>query len=130
MKILRWEKDGGPESHVHGMFLVEIKSLFSVVLLRFSDGSRATYHSHAFDAVSWVLRGSLVEYLFGSLGRGTPYSAGWRPVWTPRDRFHMVVSAGTTWVLSFRGPWAPTWFEYIPATGSTTTLAHGRREVA
>jgi len=128
MKILRWEKDGGPESRVHGLFLIEIKSLFSIVLLRFADGSRDAYHTHAFDAVSWVLRGRLDEYLVDDSGPCT-YLPSATPVVTPRDRFHRVVSKGTTWVLSFRGPWSDTWFEKTTARG-TYALTHGRREVA
>lgn len=123
-------KDGGPESRVTGWFLIEMKSLFSVVLLRFSDGSRDAYHSHAFGAISWVLRGRLREYLLGSVSRPYQYTASALPVWTPRVRFHKVVSEGTTWVLSLRGPWAAEWFEYDPRTGQRTHLTHGRREVA
>lgn len=51
---------------------------------------------------------------------------GLRPVVTKRKTFHRVVSEGTSWVLSFRGPWSKTWREYDPASGNTTTLGHGR----
>jgi len=128
VKLLRWEKDGGPESRVAGLFVIEIKSLFSVVLLRFSDGSRDAYHSHAFDAISWVLCGRLAEAVWQELGWWV-YSPSWRPIVTRRSRFHRVTSVGTTWVLSFRGPWADTWLEETRARG-VYRLTHGRREVA
>ena len=51
-------KDGGPESKVDGYWLFRHKRLFTVALLRFSKGSREAYHSHAFNAVSWVLTGA------------------------------------------------------------------------
>lgn len=125
MKFFAKRKDGGPESHVTGYWLIEIKSLFSVVLLRFDHGSREAYHSHAFNAVSWVLRGKLLESLLGDRG-DIKYLPSWRPVWTPRTRFHKVISSGTTWVLSIRGPWAKHWMEYIPGK-EVLELTHGRR---
>jgi hypothetical protein len=127
MKLLSPAKDGGLESKVNGFFLVEIKSLFSVVLLHFSDGSREAYHSHAFNALSWVLKGKLVENLLG--GKINDYGLGFKPIYTSRDTFHKVISQGDTWVLSFRGPWANTWKEFIPATKQFLTLTHGRKIV-
>jgi hypothetical protein len=51
MKFLSKCKDGGPESPVTAYVLVEIKSLFSVMLLHFS-GTREAFHSHAFNALT------------------------------------------------------------------------------
>lgn len=129
MKICELDKDGGYESTVWGYFLIEIKSLFSIVLLRFENGSREAYHSHAFNTISWVLRGRLVEQLYPTHGRRV-YGPSFRPVITRRTTFHKVTSTGRTWVLSFRGPWADTWQEYLPAENRVVTLTNGRKEVA
>jgi hypothetical protein len=129
MKILSLSKDGGPESTVWAYWLCEFKSLFSVVLLRFDNGTRDAYHSHAFDAVSWVLRGRLVEICIGCQTPGIrTYTPHVRPIVTRRDTFHMVRSVGRTWVLSFRGPWVDRWREYT-IEGGTRTLTHGRKVV-
>lgn len=128
-----WEsKDGGVESHVWAYGL-EIKWLFSVLALRFEDGSRDAYHSHAFDCVSWVLRGELREH---ALEDPRPwmrmamnhYRPSWSPVVTRRSTLHKVNSVGRTWVLTFRGSWADTWREWA-AKGGAQTLTHGRREI-
>jgi hypothetical protein len=120
-------KDGGPESKVWGYWLVELKWLFSVALLMFARGSREAFHSHAFNAVSWVLRGQLRERLID--GTEVVYKASWRPVWTPRERLHQVFGeADRTWVLTFRGPWVLTWIE-MSAAGKLR-LTHGRRIVS
>lgn len=119
-------KDGGPASTVWGYFF-ELKRLFSVVLLRFENGSREAYHSHAFNSLSWVLRGELHEHHLD--GRLDIHRPSLIPVVTRRDTFHMVMSQGRSWVLSFRGPWAKTWQEWIPGKGYVT-LTHGRRHVA
>jgi hypothetical protein len=142
MKLFAIRKDGGAESTVWGLFLVEIKSLFSVALLCFEDGSRDAYHSHAFDCVSWVLRGRLEEDVIveGYGERGSIhyraarhvfniYRASLLPVITRRSTMHKVTSGGRTWVLTFRGPWARTWREYLPREQRFATLTHGRVEV-
>lgn len=127
MKNLMFTKDGGPESKVWGLYLIEIKSLLSVVLLRFEDGSREAYHNHAFNALSWVLKGRLREEQRNGCVRH--FLPSLRPIFTGRENFHQVRSTGRTWVLSFRGPWRDRWNEYLPAEGRVITLTHGRKIV-
>lgn len=125
MKIFKKRKDGGPESTVTGYWLIEAKKWLSVVLLKFEDGSRDAFHEHAFDSINWVLRGRVREEHID--GHVVDHQPSWWPVLTPRDTFHKVVSEGTTWVFSIRGPWRDTWREYV--AGKLITLTHGRREV-
>ena len=129
MKILTWRKDGGPESKVSGFFFIEWKRVFTVVLLKFGEGSRNAYHNHAFSAVSWMLSGRLDEHRLDNPWHADKYEPSFRPIWTPRIRFHKVVSTGTSWVLSFRGPWAKEWREWRPDERRFVTFTHGRREV-
>lgn len=125
MKLFKKAKDGGPESTVTGYWLCEFKRLFSVVLLKFEDGSRDAYHSHAFNSLNWVLKGKVVEHLMTSIHN--VYEPRFKPVITRRETMHKVVSRGTTWVLSLRGPWANEWHEYHK--GRLSTLTHGRKMV-
>ena len=127
MTFFKLRKDGGPESHVWGYFLFELKRFATVVLLRFEDVTRDAYHTHAFDAVSWVLRGRLAERHLD--GRVVVHAPSLRPVLTYRETFHQVHSSGRSWVLSFRGPWVATWAEYLPAVRQHTLLRDGRRVV-
>lgn len=123
MKI-GFSKDGGQESTVQGWF-IEAKRVATAVLLRFDNGTREAYHSHAFNCISWVLKGALEEE---HLNGGTEvHRPSLKPVITRRDTFHKVRSLGTTWVLSFRGPWADTWKEYVD--GKIVTLTNGRKVV-
>jgi len=145
VKFLELSKDGGPESSVWAYWLFEIKSVASVALLRFDGASRDAYHSHAFDCVSWVLRGELREHRLlvnrRAVTLGTPhpfygsisaeYTPSLAPVITRRDHLHRVDSVrkdGPTWVLTLRGPWADTWREWTRARGYET-LTHGRKTV-
>ncbi len=123
MKFFSVAKDGGPESHVWGFFICEIKWLFSVVVLCFEDGSRDAYHSHAFNAISWLLRGRLLEILKDK-NEETLYNPSIFPILTYRSTFHKVISGGRSWVLSFRGPWSKTWNETVG--GEDITLTDGR----
>lgn len=127
MKIFSKGFDGGPSSTVTGYWLAEIKRLFSIVLLKFSHGSRDEYHSHAFNSINWVLRGRVTEY--NRDGTVTVYGPSLLPIITRRSTFHRVVSEGTTWVFSLRGPWKKTWLEYNPSSNKTVVLTEHRREV-
>jgi hypothetical protein len=125
MRVCYYGKDGGPDSKVWGFWLIEIKRWFSIVLLRFESGSREAYHSHAFNAVSWLVHGMLLEKLYD--GHEEAYTPSWLPIVTRRCTFHQVHSVGRSWVLSFRGPWARTWREYGP--DGDVVLTNGRKVV-
>lgn len=131
MKLLYVAKDGGPESNVTGYWLIEWKKYFSIVLLRFSEGTREAFHSHAFNAVSWVLYGKLAE--IDRFTNEVVFMEGpsIEPIYTPREKFHRVYGmAKSTWVLSFRGPWVDRWQEYFAKNGTTVNLTHGRKHIS
>ncbi len=131
MKLCQLAKDGGPESRVWGFFFVEMKRLMSIVLLIFKDGTRDVYHSHAFHSVSWVLWGKLHEtrVMPDESVRRTTFRPSLIPIVTTRSNVHQVRSLGTTVVISFRGPWARSWYEFDPATKFWTMLVSGRQTV-
>lgn len=128
MRIFYWGKDGGKESHVWGFWFIEIKSLFSVVLLVFEEGSREAYHTHAFDALTWFLKGAVLEHLIS--GKKIRWSPSVLPKLTPKSTFHKVVGIQRTYALSFRGPWKNNWQEYLPQEKRYVKLTNGRKEVA
>ena len=125
MKILKWSKDGGPESPVDAFFIVEIKSLFSVALLRFNKGGREAYHTHAFNAWTWFISGDLVEEDIN--GEFHIYERNILPKITRRIKNHRVIANKTSWCITVRGPWAKTWTEDTET--HHTVLTHGRRIV-
>ena len=122
--ILWGVKDGGPLSRVW-MYGIEFKRFGTLALLKFEDGSREAYHDHAFNSVSLVLSGCLVEArLFdGEPPVHTTFRRG-RIVFTSRKNLHRVYSVGRSWVLTVRGPWAKEWHEFID--GRLITLRWGR----
>jgi hypothetical protein len=132
MKILSIAKDGGPQSNTTGYWLLEIKWLFSIVLLRFSKGTRENFHNHAFNAISWVLFGTLLEE------RKLPYDifsykyllSSLMPIITTKNNLHRGYGVSdNTRVLSFRGPWNLTWKEWVPKFNTYVFLTNGRKIV-
>lgn len=124
MILFKKRKDGGKESTVIGYWLIEIKPLFSIVLLKFDGPSRRAFHTHAFNCINWLISGKLIE-TFLPQARVQTYKASFRPFIVRREDFHRVDSIGVSWVLSIRGPWKNTWKEFI--SGTYRTLTHGRR---
>lgn len=124
MKLFAVCKDGGQKSHVTGFFLVEIKPLFSIALLRFAQGTREAFHRHAFNAVTLWLTGRVVEHHLN--GTQTEWTPGqWK--YTRRKTFHKVFAVRDSWALTFRGPWVDKWREFVD--GKFITLTHGRKVV-
>jgi len=62
MKFFKKSPDGGRDSGVTAYFLVEIKPLFSIVLIHFNKGTRDVFHQHAFNAITLWLKGKVREH--------------------------------------------------------------------
>lgn len=131
MRFLQKVKDGGPESPVDAYVLIEIKGLFSVMLLKFNKGGREAFHSHAFDALTWFIKGDLVEQSLVNHPNGTHQRRVYRrsllPKVTPRSLLHRVVAHKDSWCLTLRGPWVKQWVEYNEDDRKFTLLTRGRR---
>lgn len=130
MKLLWGHKDGGPKSRVW-MWGIESKRYGSLLLLKFGEGSREAFHTHAFNSLSWVLRGRLREKLFTGIMHSELcyYQPSFKPVLTSRHAFHKVTGlTPVTWVISLRGPWSKYWEEYLPGSKRRVMLTHGRKE--
>jgi hypothetical protein len=126
MKFFKKSHDGGADSGVTGYWLIECKWLFSIVLLRFSKGSREAFHSHAFNAWTLWLKGEVEEELWAEGVKLTWKPFQWK--YTPRNRFHKITAKEVSWCISFRGPWWDHWQEF--KKNQLITLTHGRRIVS
>ena len=130
MKLFKKSHDGGKDSGVTGYWLIENKKFFSILLLRFSKGSREAFHSHAFNAYTWWLKGLVKEEF-----KDTNDCIIWKPSllnlffpkYTPKGNFHKIIGIKESWALSIRGPWDYTWKEF--KNGEEYTLSQGRVRV-
>lgn len=125
MRFLSKTKDGGQESTVDAYFLFEIKWLCSIAVLRFNKGSRANFHSHAFNALTWFIKGKMTEHFLED--KCVKYKRSLFPKLTKKEVMHKVVAEEVSWCLTFRGPWQKTWKEYDTVSGKYITLTHGRK---
>lgn len=128
MRILQKTKDGGPDSPVEAYFLCEFKNLFSIAFLKFNNGGRMQFQTHAFNAFTWLIWGNLIEENID--GRLHHYQQSIFPKYTPRSQHHRVMSIGTSWCFTIRGSWSKHWTEYDPCTKATTKFKSGRRVVS
>lgn len=126
MKLFSYGKDGGAKSNVYGFWLIELKSLFSIVILKFDLGSREVFHNHAFNAVTWFIHGEIEEHHLD--GRVLNWKPSLIPKVTPKTCFHKVYGIKTTYAVSFRGSWNTTWKEQ--RGNKTVTLKWGRQEIS
>lgn len=118
--------DGGRDSGVTGYFLLEWKAVFSIGLLHFKPGSREAFHTHAFNAITFWLKGSVTEHQI--LGMKKDFKPSFKPKYTKRTNCHRVLAHTDAWALTFRGPWQDVWWEYR-REGKFVGLTHGRKEV-
>ena len=131
MRFFEKSHDGGKDSSVTAYFLVEIKSLFSIAILRFDGGSRRNFHNHAFDALTWFISGNMLEERVtfdgsSKVTRYTQYKRSFLPKITKRDNLHRVLARDRSWAFTIRGPWSKTWMEYDPVSDTMITMANGR----
>ncbi len=124
-RLFYTKPDGGKGSGVRAFFLIEWKVLFSIGILRFNKGTREAFHSHAFNAFTWWLTGSVIE--IKKDGQEKDYKPSIMPKYTSKDNCHKVLAHKNTWALTIRGPWQDTWNEY--RDGKLITLTHGRVEI-
>lgn len=137
-RLLYVKPDGGKDSGVTAYFLIEWKILFSIGILKFNKGTREAYHSHAFNALTWWLKGSVTEAKLNALFESNEISLkdeditkDFKPSVIPkltlRNNFHKVIAHKKTWAITFRGRWCNTWKEL--KDGKLITLTHGRKEI-
>ena len=118
-------KDGGPESPVDAFVLIELKSLFSIMILKFNKGKRESFHSHAFNALTWFVGGELEEELLS--GIKNKYKMDIIPKYTKKENVHRVKATKDSWCISIRGPWEKYWWEYDKTKEILTVLSNKRK---
>ena len=120
------KSDGGKDSGVNAYLFFECKPVCSFGFLRFSKGTRDSFHSHAFIGITWWLKGKVEEETWQ--GETKTFIPSFKPKITKRDKIHRVKGIETTWAITCRSSWSDTWFE-IDKDGNKIILTHGRKVV-
>lgn len=122
VRFLCKRNDGGKDSGVYSYNLIEWKGGFSIALLKFNPNLREAFHSHAFNAFTFWLKGEVLE----EFPDKKPIK--WNPLswkYTPRENMHKITVIKPAWALTIRGKWVDCWFEL--RSGEKVTLTHGRK---
>jgi hypothetical protein len=126
--------DGGKDSGVTGFWLIEWKPVFSIVLLKFTPNTRENFHSHAFNALTWWLKGKVREQIVltdDKIVLDLDWKPSFWPKFTPKENTHKIIVKGrSAWALSIRGGREKTWKEYNLGQGREITLTKGRKILA
>ena len=126
--LLNKAKDGGKDSPVDAYFLFEIKGLCSIALLKFNKGCREDYHNHAFNALTWFIKGDLTEEkVDGSVKK---YKRSFVPKLTTKNNCHRVIAHKDSWCFTIRGRWENTWYELNESKDLKTFLTNHRQIVS
>lgn len=127
MKLFTKAKDGGSESPVDAYFLFENKYVGSIAILKFNKGGREAFHTHAFDALTWFIKGDLIEEdVSGDL---LVYKRSIKPKITLKSKNHRVIAKKDSYCITIRGRWVDTWTEYNKELNETTIFSWGRNKV-
>lgn len=124
MRIFEKRKDGGEDSPVDAYFLIEWKSFISIALLKFNKGGRENYHTHAFNALTWFIKGDIVEEDVD--GTKYKYRKSIIPKITLKSKNHRVFAKTDSWCFTIRGAWVNKWTEYNKKADITMIYKTGR----
>lgn len=120
------------DGHIIAYTLFEHKRLFSIILYNWKTIKQNRFHSHAFGAIAFLLRGSYTEerILNGKVVVNQVNSI-LKPRVLPRNYIHRIMQAEPkTWTIIFVGPWIKYWYEYFHDSHKWVKYTWGRKKVA
>lgn len=114
--------------------LLEWKPLFSIKLFNFhrTDGSQDRFHTHAFNAISFLLKGNYIEEVIED-GRVVRLNRNRsRVLFIPADQYHRITRSAGCRTLLITGPWGAEFKELRSVDGyqfQEVTLGEGRVDI-
>ena len=127
-KVLHFDRVKLGEGYVDRWTLFELKWLGSVIVNVFNTIAQDRFHTHAFAALSIMLRGEYDEQIVSGSGVKRRTRRG-DVVFLQRTLNHRLMrSSPNAMSITICGPWAPTWTETF-LSGKTRRLTWGRKPV-
>jgi hypothetical protein len=115
MPIIFWKKKSVQlgEQNVSEITVLEWKKFFSIKLFHFhkTDGKQDRFHTHSFNAVSFLLSGNYIEEVVQdgkvvALDRNRS-----RVIYIPKNEYHRITKSGGCRTILITGPWEKYWKE-------------------
>lgn len=120
------------DGHIIAYTIFEHKYLFSIIVYHWKTIKQNRFHSHAFPALAFLLKGSYEEEVFTTGGIIKKTVNQWlKPRVLPRNYTHRILKASPkTWTIVFTGPWIKHWYEYFEDTSTWIKYTWGRKVVS
>lgn len=108
------------EQDVTEWTLLEYKKWFSIKLFHFhkSDGCQDRFHTHAFGAVSILLKGDYTEELLEGSQIVSRSRKASRLTYIPRDTYHRITRSTGCHTVLITGPWSGSFKELRQKDGN------------
>lgn len=114
--------------------LFEWKLLFSVIIYNWKTIRQNRFHSHAFPAIAFLLKGEYVEEVYKDgkiITKVVGKDQRFKPRYLPRHYTHRILKAKPqTYTIVFTGPWTRYWYEWFEDTNTWVKYTWGRRVVS
>ncbi|UAV84670.1 hypothetical protein PHB09_175 [Pseudomonas phage PHB09] len=122
MNIVFWKRKDIllGDQDVSELTILEWKKLFSLKLFHFhkTEGGQDRFHTHAFNAVSLLLKGNYTEELVVD-GVITPLPRNRsRVIYIPSGQYHRITKSSGCYTLLLTGPWGKE-FKELRSLGGT-----------
>lgn len=90
------------------------------------------FHTHAFNAYAFLLRGSYIEEVIENNIIITKNVNQWlKPRFLPKNYCHRILKAQpNTWTIVFFGKWSKFWYEYFEDTKTWIKYTWGRKIIS
>lgn len=124
-KLFHWDNTSLGVGNIRRFTIFEIKYLGGIIVNIFNTVGQDRFHSHAFHAVSLMLRGHYFEEVIVDNKIVTKKIEKSRFI--PKNYIHKItVSTPNAMSVTFEGPWGSTWDEYFD-NGRVKTYTWGRK---
>jgi len=111
--------------------LFESKYLFSIIFYRWNTVDQVRFHTHAFNAYAFLLRGYYEEkVIVNNKVIDKAVNQLFKPRFLAKNYCHSIGYAKPqTLTLVITGRWQDTWQEYFPDTKKWVTYSWGRNKI-
>lgn len=125
-KLFHWDNTSLGVGNIRRFTIFEIKYLGGIIVNIFNTVGQDRFHSHAFHALSLMLRGHYYEEVIVDGSRIATKKIE-KSRFIPKNYIHKItVSSPNAMSITFEGPWGSTWDEYYDS-GRVKTYTWGRK---
>ncbi len=119
------------EGSVTQYTLFEHKRLFSIIFYKWNTINQIRFHTHAFAAVAFLLKGWYWEKVrYNGIVMTNFVNVPLIPRFLPRNYCHAIENSKPgTMTMVITGPWQKTWWEFFPDTDRWVEYSWGRKKI-